>query len=55
MENNDITKICERCGEEIRLPGKYTENSNILKACQVPCPNNCKTYTYDSIFKKWWR
>jgi len=55
MENDYISKKCKRCDEGIRLPGEYTENSNFAKLCQVSCPNNCKTYTYDSILKKWWR
>jgi len=55
MENDFITKQCERCDEEIRLPGKYTETSNIAKLCQVNCTNGCKTHTFDFLSMKWWR
>ncbi len=55
MTIDNITKICERCNEKIRLPGKYTETSNITKLCQVTCPNGCKTHTFDSLTMKWWK
>ena len=55
MNNDFITKQCERCGEEVRVPREYPGNDNLLRIVQVPCPNNHKSYTYDYDRMKWWR
>jgi len=53
MENDFITKKCERCGAEIKAPREYPGNDNFLRLIQVTCPNNHKTYTYHYDRMKW--
>lgn len=46
MENDFITKKCDRCGKELKAPKEYPGNDNFLRLVQVTCPNH-KTYTFD--------
>jgi len=54
MENDLISKNCERCGEEIKAPREYPGNDDFLRLIQVTCGNH-KTYTFDYNRMKWWR
>lgn len=55
MNQNYITKKCERCGAEIHAPKEYPGDDNFLRLIQITCPNNHKSHTYDYILDKWWR
>jgi len=55
MENNFITKKCERCGEEVKVPKQYPDTESVIKLYQVTCPNNHKTHTFDYHRMKWLR
>jgi len=55
MENDFISKNCERCDAEVKVPEDYFEDENIFKLCQVDCPNGCKIHTFDSNRMKWLR
>ena len=54
MKNDFITKNCERCGAEVRVPLEYPDVDYILKWYQVTCENNCsKTHTFNYVRMKW--
>jgi len=55
MKDNFISKKCERCNSEVRVPSKYPDVESILKWYQVTCPNNCKAHTFDYHRMKWLR
>ncbi|MCH7517981.1 MAG: hypothetical protein IH964_03020 [Candidatus Dadabacteria bacterium] len=54
MNNEFITKQCERCGAEVKVPREYPEVDYLLKWYQVTCENNCsKTHTFNYVRMKW--
>ena len=53
MDNNVITKQCERCGAEVKVPREYPKVDYLLKWYQVTCENNCKTHTFNYNRMKW--
>jgi len=53
MDNEFITKQCERCGAEVKVPREYPEVDYLLKWYQVTCENNCKTHTFNYNRMKW--
>lgn len=56
MNQDYVTKKCERCGAEIKAPKEFPGDENdILRLIQVTCPNNHKTHTYDYDLDRWWR
>jgi hypothetical protein len=55
MKNDFITKNCERCDEEIRVPGEYPKNNDLLKWRPVICPSCSKQHIYDYDSLKWLR
>lgn len=58
MINEIITKICERCGAEVKVPEEYFdhEDAKIFGLCQVECKEGCnKIHTFNSHTMKWLR
>ncbi|MEX0998425.1 MAG: hypothetical protein WD000_00485 [Thermodesulfobacteriota bacterium] len=53
MDKKFITKQCERCGAEVKVPSEYPVKEDILKWYQVTCERHCKAYTFDYHRMKW--